>query len=312
VTQQWLVPLSSIKYFANKIRVEAADDDVARAEIELLGYSVGLGSGAAQGRCTVDQLLDEHQSHRYSNEWQNRGFSKIQMARDAAGRLTAVLEQYMPEHYDEHPLYKGLLDGYLTAVLGARVSARIGEERGPRLVFAIEAAASQPPASAEPEKLKYELPAGRFKLIEEDSQRKAYQEFANYVRSGVPGLCVTHQHPTTVLKESGAEGFEIAYLSDEDAGKKSDNAVSPKRMKFELAQRIGRFLTEREMEGKPGIILFTGLTNLRMYNSFEDLYEFMDRTAKRLARAQSFGVVYLKPGSLEGTETRKMADLFGG
>ncbi|HLF07615.1 MAG TPA: hypothetical protein VI893_10700 [Thermoplasmata archaeon] len=311
MTQQWLIPIKAVWYFANKIRAESATPEQAAGELELLGYSIGLCSGLEQGRLVLDDFLREHADDRSSNEWQNRGFSKVKFLQLKDGGLAVVLKQYLKEEFTYHPVYKGMLEGYARAVLGARFTARVEKEAGGQLLYLLDQESTPPKDPRATEKVKFPLPEGKFRIVREESHASAYKIFANYVNSGTSGLVVSHLHPSIVTKESGTDAFEIIYLSEELDGKERAG-VSPKRMKFEVSQRINKFLAEREIEGKPGILFVNAITNLRRYNSFDDLYEFVDKTAKKLARARSFGLIYLKPGSLSSEEAQQISDVIGG
>ncbi|HKZ49976.1 MAG TPA: DUF835 domain-containing protein, partial [Candidatus Nanoarchaeia archaeon] len=202
--------------------------------------------------------------------------------------------------------------GYARVVLGKEYVAKIDGELSTngQMVFALEEG-GEVKAPKATQKKAYQLPSGKFHLVEQDSPAKAYEIFANHVNSKVPGFCVTHLHPDIIKREMGTDAFEILYLSDEQ-DMKAAGAISPKRMKFEISQRISKFLAERELEAQPGILFMPSVTNLYRYNGFDEVYEFIDKTAKKLPRSNSYGLMHIKPGSFLETEAKQLKDVIGG
>jgi hypothetical protein len=311
--QNWKVPVKAINYFQDKIRADAVSDEHARHELELLGYSIGICAGLDQGPLTLESLTEEHSGDNRSNEWQNDGFSKLQIAKRPNGDYIAIIKQTVFKPLDFADIYKGMIEAYVRGATRRRFEAHLEKADDKHLVFILSDATDQPLLPQVTEQIKYPLPKGKFTLIEEESPAKANKIFANYVRSGIPGLCMTHIHPRTIRSDMGTDAFEIIYLADDNDSK----ATNPKRLEFEITQKIGRFLAERAEEvgrenGKPGILYTNAVTNVNQYNGFDPTYKFLDKTAKRLASADSFGLIYLKPGSFSREETQKIRDVIGG
>jgi len=111
----------------------------------------------------------------------------------------------------------------------------------------------------------YQLEDGRTYLARENKQ--SFDAFAELVRSGREGLCVTRIFPDDVRKTYGLETTPIRWLADE----KREDAISPTDL-LGLSLTIKDFVN---MARKPVVIL-QGVEHLAMTNGFTPIHHLIN------------------------------------
>ena len=124
---------------------------------------------------------------------------------------------------------------------------------------------------------------------------KAYEVFADQVRGGLPGLCVTRLYPPRVRRRYGMERTPIVWLNEEKV--EDEQTIFSLQ---DLSIMISQFLESAEK----AVIFIDGFEYLIVNHGFEPFIHFLQLQRSRIERTGSILIAPLIPEALEPKEAK--------
>lgn len=121
------------------------------------------------------------------------------------------------------------------------------------------------------------LEKGLKHLIYEARANFTYELFAEFLKAGTAGLCITTTLPRKLHKEYGLQNAEIIWITDMEG---VTGALDPKEMNSEMLARVKEFIEEN----KESVVLIDDLSYLILENGYKEVEKFLnnlDRASKK-------------------------------
>ncbi|MDO9537809.1 MAG: tetratricopeptide repeat protein [Thermoplasmata archaeon] len=135
------------------------------------------------------------------------------------------------------------------------------------------------------------LDKGQNHLIYEARTNFTYELFAEFLKSGVSGMCITTTLPRKLFKEYGLKNAEIILITDMEG---VENALDPKELNTQIWSRVKQF-TEKNKEC---VILIDDLGYLILENSYKEVETFLANLNKLSNKANCTLMVPINPDSI--------------
>jgi isoleucyl-tRNA synthetase len=133
------------------------------------------------------------------------------------------------------------------------------------------------------------LRPGSTVLVKEEHSEESFRRFAEVVRAGARGLCVTRTFPKKIRERFGLADLPVLWLSN--VGKEA--AIRPKDLE-KLALAIDQFL-----EAEKGVVLLDGFEYLVTNNNFLTVLRLLQSLRDRIAIRGATLLFSVNPASLD-------------
>ena len=130
-------------------------------------------------------------------------------------------------------------------------------------------------------------------LVKEPRAALSFEIFERLLRRGLPGLCITRQHPNRVRHERGLYEVRFIWLSTT----LGEDYIQPHNLSG-LANLIAGFLNDA---GK-GVILLDGVEYLMIHNGFVGIVDFLEYVNELITTRQAIFLLPVSPQALEEKE----------
>ncbi|MBA3045296.1 MAG: tetratricopeptide repeat protein [Candidatus Thermoplasmatota archaeon] len=135
------------------------------------------------------------------------------------------------------------------------------------------------------------LEKGLNHLIYEARTNFTYELFAEFLKSGVQGLCITTTLPRKLHKEYGLKNADIIWITDMEG---VENALDPKLLNTKIWSRVKAF-TEENAEC---VILIDDLGYIILENGYKEVEKFLAKLDACTNKANCTLMVPLNPDSV--------------
>jgi len=147
------------------------------------------------------------------------------------------------------------------------------------------------------------LEKGQRYLIYEARTNFTYELFAEFLKTGAEGMCITTTIPKKLEKEYGLKNTEIVWITDMEGVEK---ALDPKSLNKDILDRVKGF-TEKNREC---IILIDDLGYLILENGYEVVDKFLDKMSQFTAKAKCTVMVPINPDSMTNEISKALVKKF--
>jgi predicted hydrocarbon binding protein len=134
------------------------------------------------------------------------------------------------------------------------------------------------------------LEGGTGYLVKDETGERSYELFAEHVKHGYQGLCVTRDFPAKVKKKYGFEKTPVIWLSTTEG----EATVAPQNLSG-LYYNIENFMRRSER----GIIILAGLEYLISHNTYQSVLKFIQLVNELISVKGAVLIVPLSPLTLE-------------
>jgi len=134
------------------------------------------------------------------------------------------------------------------------------------------------------------LEGGTGYLIKDETGERSYELFAEHVKGGFQGLCVTRDFPAKVKKKYGFEKTPVIWLSTTEG----EATVAPQNLSG-LYYNIENFMRRSER----GIVILAGLEYLISHNTYQSVLKFIQLVNELISVKGAVLLVPLSPLTLE-------------
>ncbi|MBI5000102.1 MAG: DUF835 domain-containing protein [Euryarchaeota archaeon] len=134
------------------------------------------------------------------------------------------------------------------------------------------------------------LDSGTGYLIKDETGERSYEIFAEHVKHGFQGLCVTRDFPAKVRKRYGFEKTPVIWLSTTEG----EATVAPQNLSG-LYYNIENFMRRSER----GIVILAGLEYLISHNTYQSVLKFIQLVNELISVKGAVLIVPLSPLTLE-------------
>ncbi|MFO7618327.1 MAG: tetratricopeptide repeat protein [Thermoplasmata archaeon] len=147
------------------------------------------------------------------------------------------------------------------------------------------------------------LEKGLNHLIYEARTNFTYELFAEFLKSGVSGLCITTTLPKKLHKEYGLKNAEIIWITDMEG---IESALDPKGLNTVIWSQVKAFIEKN----KECVILIDDLGYLILENSYKEVEKFLANLGKCSNRATCTLMVPINPDSVTPEISAALAKKF--
>ncbi|KYK36957.1 MAG: hypothetical protein AYK19_07930 [Theionarchaea archaeon DG-70-1] len=136
----------------------------------------------------------------------------------------------------------------------------------------------------------YSLTQGFSYLVEEETPKKSFDIFVDYVTHGISGLCITRTNPKFVKEQYSLKKTPFIWLST----LKTDEYTSTVDL-TELSISIKDFVKK----SKKSVILLDGIEFLVTRSSFEEVLSFLQSLSEYISLTESIVVIPMSPQTVD-------------
>jgi len=147
------------------------------------------------------------------------------------------------------------------------------------------------------------LEKGLNHLIYEARTNFTYELFAEFLKTGVKGLCITTTLPRKLYKEYGLKNADIIWITDMEG---VENALDPKGLNTEIWARVFLFI----QENKECVILIDDLGYLILENGYKEVEIFLANLNKCSKKANCTLMVPINPDSVTPEISKALSKMF--
>ncbi len=140
-----------------------------------------------------------------------------------------------------------------------------------------------------------DLEAGYTYVIDGNDFMAGYEIFANMVKNGMPGLCITRNNPEKIRNYYGLTKTPFVWLTK---NKKSDQPTIDPNELFKLHPTITNFIERAEN----GIVLIDGLEYLILENDFKSVIKFTEQTNDTIMSSEFRLMLQVDPGVFDSRD----------
>jgi len=147
------------------------------------------------------------------------------------------------------------------------------------------------------------LEKGLNHLIYEARTNFTYELFAEFLKSGIHGLCITTTLPRKLHKEYGLKNADIIWITDMEG---VENALDPKGLNKEIWAKVKSFI----MENDECVILIDDLGYMILENGYKEVETFLSNLNKCSNKSHCTLMVPINPDSVTAEISTALAKKF--
>ncbi len=140
-------------------------------------------------------------------------------------------------------------------------------------------------------------------LVREPKAERIFGLYAELVKAGARGLCITRIHPDTVRARYALGESGFIWLSSSPGKKAKDMAVVEPTGLVDIASAISEFAAD----GGNAAILFEGLEYIVSQNGFASVLRFVQKVNEKIVLNNSYLVISANPAAMKEQEYRLLA-----
>ncbi len=140
-----------------------------------------------------------------------------------------------------------------------------------------------------------DLEAGYTYILDGEDNMSGYAIFANMVKNGMPGLCITRNNPEKIRNNYGLAKTPFVWLTK---NKTTDQPTIDPNELFKLHPTITNFIERAEN----GIVLIDGLEYLILENDLKSVIKFTEQTNDTIMSSEFRLMLQIDPGVFESRD----------
>ncbi|MCK5397524.1 MAG: tetratricopeptide repeat protein [Thermoplasmata archaeon] len=147
------------------------------------------------------------------------------------------------------------------------------------------------------------LEKGLNHLIYEARTNFTYELFAEFLKAGTAGLCITTTLPRKLHKEYGLQNAEIIWITDMEG---VENALDPKELNSKMWDTVKKFGEEND----ECVILIDDLSYMILENNYKEVEKFLKNLDKISKKHKCTLMVPINPDSVTDEVSNALKKMF--